>query len=417
MQLLDRLKKKIRQYDPRVWYLFIARVFNATGFGIVLPFLSIYLYQEMGVPMSIVGAIFLFAAVTRAVFQYIGGHLTDRYGRRAILLVGSSGRAVMFFMLAAVVYFGANFWWIALGVVGSYGFGAMFFPAADAMVADVAPSEDRVEVYAIQRIGVNLGWAIGPALGGILSQLPFYLLFVMTGFFFVFTFFFVLTFVRESHRGGTGQALNFRQLLSFGGAGAFLWFCIFVLIVFSVMNQFVSTLSVYSVQFMNVSKMQVGFLFTINGLLIVLFQFPITRLIRRMRLTSALALGAAMNGLAYLLIPALRTGFWTVAGTIALVTRGEMFVTPSGAALGSRWAPEEEKGRYFGIFGLFMSFGRSVGPFYGGVLLDLLQDNAFALWGIISGLAFAAAAGFKSVARFIPAKANVQVVEETSGTH
>ena len=406
MHPLRQLRTKIRYYDPRVWYLFIARVFNATGFGIVLPFLSIYLYQEKGVPMSIVGAIFLFAAVTRAVFQYIGGQLTDRHGRRAIMLVGSSGRAVMFFLLALVVYWGTNFWWIAVGVVGSYGFGAMFFPAADAMVADVVSSHDRVEVYAIQRIGVNLGWAIGPALGGLLSHLPFYLLFVLTGFFFIFTFFFVFVFVHESYRGGTGDVLDWQSLLHFGGTGAFWVFCIFTLVVFSVMNQFVSTLSVYSVQFMGISKMQVGFLFTINGLLIVLFQFPISKLIRRIRLTSALTFGAAMNGIAYLFIPAFQRGFWAVAGTIALVTLGEMFVTPSGAALISRWAPEGEKGRYFGIYGLFMSFGRSIGPFYGGVLLDVLQNQALALWGIISGLGFSAAAGFFRISRFIPARAN-----------
>jgi len=405
MELVHNIRAKILYYDPRVWYLFVARVINATGFAIVLPFLSIYLNLEMGVPMSVVGAIFLFAAVSRALFQYIGGELSDRWGRKTIMLIGSAGRAITFFLLGWVVYLGGNYLLIGIGVMSSYGFGAMFFPAADAMVADVAGSADRVEVYAIQRIGVNLGWAVGPAIGGLLSYLPFYLLFVITGVFFTLTFLFVLVFVRESVGDTERRAGESRLRINIREMKTFLLFCMFVLMVFSVMTQIVSTLSVFSVDVTGISKIQVGFLFTINGLFIVLFQFHISKIVRRVSLSHALSFGAVLNALGCLLVP-FAPGFWTLGLAVVFITFGEMFVTPSGAALVSRWAPEREKGRYFGVYGLFMSFGRSIGPFYGGILLDHLRDQALLLWGAIAGVALTAAAGFLRMKKYIPAFAD-----------
>ena len=175
MFLLRGIKNKLNQYDPRVWYLFITRVFNALGFSIILPFLSLHLHQDMNVSMSIIGSIFLVSALARASSQYFTGEISDRWGRRGALLIGAIGRIVIFAFLGLVVYCNWSFLLLGLGIVVSYVFGGMFFTSADAMIADIVLETDRVEAYALQRVAIHLGWAIGPVMAGLLAQLPFLL--------------------------------------------------------------------------------------------------------------------------------------------------------------------------------------------------------------------------------------------------
>ena len=169
-------------YDSRVWYLFVTRIFNALGFSVVLPFLSVYMHREMNTSMSIIGSIFLISATGRASSQYLSGEIVDLWGRRGLLIIGAVGRVMVFVFLGFVVFYNFSFVWIGLGIVISYVCGGMFFTAVDTMVSDIVVTDSRVEVYALQRIGINLGWAIGPAAAGLLAHLPFYSLFFITAF-------------------------------------------------------------------------------------------------------------------------------------------------------------------------------------------------------------------------------------------
>jgi len=399
-----QLKNKINQYDPRVWYLFVTRVFNALGFSIVLPFLSIHLYLEMHISMSLIGSIFLVSATARAVSQYLGGEISDRWGRRNVLIVGALGRVAIFAFLGCVVFYNWGFLLLGLGIVLSYIFGGMFFTAADTLIADIVSSKDRVEVYAIQRVAIHLGWTIGPAAAGLLSMLPFYSLFFITSAIFIIPVILVLIYIKESLTITKAQS-QFRLSLKFKEMKKFLLFCVFILLTFSVMTQIISTFAVFSVDQIGISKAQLAFLFSLNGVLIVIFQFHATKVIRKMALTFALFIGASFMGIGFLLVP-FATGIWTLVLAICLITFGELFITPSGAAMVSRWAPENERGRYFGIYGLFMAFGRSIGPFYGGILMDNLMTQRFILWGSIAGVTLLAGMGFQFVGRSIPKTIN-----------
>ncbi len=392
-------------YDSRVWYLFVTRIFNALGFSVVLPFLSVYMHQEMNTSMSIIGSIFLISATGRASSQYLSGEIVDLWGRRGLLIIGAVGRVMVFVFLGFVVFYNFSFVWIGLGIVISYVFGGMFFTAADTMVSDIVVTDSRVEVYALQRIGINLGWAIGPAAAGLLAHLPFYSLFFITAFIFVIPVSLVVAFIKESKAKRVKEDGQQRIRIPFAKIKKFFLFCGFSLLVFSVMTQIISTMAVFSVEQIGISKSQLAFLFSLNGVIIVLFQFHTTRFIRRFPFTSALFTGAMLIAAGYFIVP-FATGFSHLIFAIIFITFGEIFITPSGAALVSRWAPEQVRGRYFGIYGLFMAFGRSIGPFYGGILMDHLTQAKFLLWGIIAGVAVVAGFGFRWIGRLLPAHIN-----------
>ena len=402
----------LRKYDRRIWYLFLARVFTAMGFAIVIPFLSIYLYSELGVPMKVVGTIFLLAALSRATMQLFGGELSDRHGRRVIMLWAMGGRSVTFLLLAVVILLEQRLVFIVLAVMLSYGFGAMFMPAADAMIADLVPNKDRIEAYGIQRIGLNAGWAIGPAIGGFLATLSYFWLFFMTALLFLVGYGITYFFIRESHnvRAQVPHHQGISQRFAVVKNRDFLLFCFYALLVFSIMTQIVSTLSVYVVSVIGLNKIHLGFLYTINGVTIILLQFPGIALIRRMRLTSALALGALAVSFGYSIILG-ADSFGLLAVAIFVLTIGEIFITPAGSTLTSNWAPVDEKGRYMGVYGLFQSFGRSFGPFYGGFLLDAFLHKPVILWGTIAAVGLVSALGFYSLRWHVAPETNLSPVE------
>ena len=96
-------RRALFQEDRRLLHLFIGRMLASTGFSIVIPFLSLYLHGERGVPMSLVGGLFFVAALTGAMGQIVGGELTDRLGRKVVLVGTQFTRAASFLGLGAAV--------------------------------------------------------------------------------------------------------------------------------------------------------------------------------------------------------------------------------------------------------------------------------------------------------------------------
>ncbi|HEY7728658.1 MAG TPA: MFS transporter, partial [Candidatus Eisenbacteria bacterium] len=157
-------RRALFKRDRRLLHLTFGRFLGGMGFAVTIPFLSLYLHSERGVPMSAVGGIFFLSALAGALSQLLGGDWTDRHGRKRMLVAAQLGRGVIFLGLSAAVLLRASPLWFAGLVCGSAFFGRLFDPPSGAMIADIAKGEERVEAYGVLRVGGNLGWAIGPAL-------------------------------------------------------------------------------------------------------------------------------------------------------------------------------------------------------------------------------------------------------------
>ena len=149
------------------------------GFAIVIPFISILFHVEMGISMIAVGVVFSISSLSRALFGLLGGEASDRWGRVRIMGFSLLGRAGSLLLIAILLTRGAGFIPISGLVILSSVLGAFYQPVAHAMVADVVGKEKRVEAFSIIRIGGNLGWAVGPAIGGFLSLISYSLLFLI----------------------------------------------------------------------------------------------------------------------------------------------------------------------------------------------------------------------------------------------
>ncbi|MEM0448710.1 MAG: MFS transporter [Methanomassiliicoccales archaeon] len=399
---MDGGSKYLRQFDKRIWALFLGRIISATGFSIVIPFLSIYFHYELGVPMTTVGLVFLVSTGAGAIGQILGGEVADRYGRRRIMILAMASRAAIFLGISIIIAMSNDFLSIAALVTCSSFVGSLFEPASNAMVADVVEPSRRLEAYGLMRIGQNVGWTLGPLLGGILALWGYSTLYLLTALCCAAVAMLVALFVRESSRRDLQRRrISLKDIKELRNqATPFLLFSFFSIFLWLVMAQMSSVYSVFAVGKVGISVTEVGYLYALNGIMVVLIQLPIAHYIVRFRMSTVTAAGALIYALGYLSV-ALAVDFWALAGSMVVITMGEIITSPSSMNLVANMSPESERGRYMGLFGLFTSTGWSLGPSVGGVLYDAFSSKPLLLWGGVASFAIFSALGYLSLKTII----------------
>jgi MFS family permease len=387
------LRSTIQNQDRRVLVVVLCRGITALGFSVVFPFLSIYLHDVMHISMTAIGTLFLASSLAGALSAVVGGELSDKFGRKGVMAFSLVFRAIIFFLISLAVLEGAGFLVIAALVILSSFFGRLFEPAASALISDVTTPAKRQEAFALLRIGINLGWAIGPAIGGFLASFSYAFLFLASGIVISAGLAILLVTLKGYRTVAHGERINLRDLASVGRDRIFVSYNLVTLLLFLVTAQLMMTLSVYAVDWVGISKVQLGYLYTLNGLMVVLLQFPCVRLVRGLRMTRVMALGSLLYAVGYFSL-SLAGGFLALFFSVVVVTFGEMFTSPSSFALVANMAPRERYGRYMGVFELFSSVGHSLGPFVGGIIMDASAGNRFVIWGFVGIIGVIATQGF-----------------------
>ncbi len=358
-----------------------------------MPFLALYLHQDRGVSMTVVGSILLAGGLCAAVSQAAGGELSDRFGRRPILLVASLAGAFLYAGLAVLIGISAPVWAITLVYIAGRSMLTVTHPVSTAMVADFVPRERLTEAYGILRIGANVGWAAGPAIGGyLIASIPYAWLFAIPAATCVIIFAVVSVSIRKSASGTEGTQ-GFRGILPWVSSPPFLIFTLLTLLLFVVMGQMGSTLSIFTVDRIGFSPAQYGWLLTLNGLIVIFFQYPVTRLLGGVAKARAILLGCLLYGIGYLSFGWI-TGFGWALGAMAMVTAGEIIHTPITLSVVAELAPQGLRGRYMGFFGLSETVGFAVAPLLGGILLDAFPANPELVWAPLASIALVAAIGY-----------------------
>jgi MFS family permease len=401
----SRISTLIRSYDSRMWILFSGWMISGMGFAMVIPYLSIYFHNQMKIPMSQVGILFGVAAMIRALFGLWGGDLSDKVGRVKIMGWAQFLRGVLFLLMGVLAWKGGSFLLWSLIVILNWLFGGFYQPVANAMAADIAPKEKRVEAYSILRIGGNIGWAFGPMIGGFLASASYPILFIFASFSTFVSSFLVLFFLSETVKvDSTEEKFTLKDIKKLKSDQLFLLYCAICLLLFVVIGQLVSTLSVFSVDNVGISESNLGFLYATNGLIVILFQLPVARLTQSKNLIRILCLGSLGYSLGYFLVGFSSSFLWLFL-CMLVISFSEITVLPASMAIVANLSKEKHHGLYMGGYGLFFSLGWSLGPLLGGILIDLLSSEPVLLWGIIASLGILSALGFSWIGKKLPREA------------
>jgi len=404
--VIGRARSTIREYPRQFWVLFVSELINAAGAGLIFPFLSLYLSRQLNFSMTDVGIFFGLYAVVSTVSQLAGGSLVDRIGRKPVMLFSMFGNAVGVLsiglggpLMSAPGALRLAVIAVIITVLGLTG--AAFGPAVNAMVADLVESQKRSQAYGLLRVVQNLGIAIGPALGGLIATHSSYLLlFVISAVASAIYGIMIALFVRETLPKGSPAAQEAFGKQSGAGMGdvlrdrVFMLFTCLSLATLISYSQMTTTLPVYLNRSFGVSEQWFGLLMSLNATMVVLFQFPVTRIISRYTRSVMMALGAVFYALGFGVFA--EGPLWASMGALpffflaqAILTTGEMICVPVSQAFAADIAPQDMRGRYMGVFGLAYTAGYGLGPMLGGLVMDHLGSQYIWYGAFISCLLLA----------------------------
>lgn len=407
--MLDRSFSFFRQFNKELWILAIGWFVGALGFAASIPFISIYFHSELGMSTTEIGIFFGVIAIVRSVFQAIGGEMSDRVGRRWLLIQSQWMRAISFLFIGFSVAYHWGFWPITIFLVINSIFGAVFMPAVNAMVSDILPKDKRLYGYAISRSAGNLGWAFGPALGGALAATSYATLFYLSALITLVSGFVFFLFLKVPKITAKLDRFRFSDLIAIKNDRNLAIHSLLVLCLYLVVAQLIAPFSIYTVEMVGIAESKLGLLYGINGFMVAALQIPMTRLLSKTRFTTQLSLGSLLYFLSYGALGIL-VGFDFFVFIMIMVTVGEVVMSPAALTLTSALAPEGRTGRYMGVFGFFVTAGWSLGPLYGGFFLDQFQHNFALAWVLIASLALVSAVGYFLFGKVLPRQYNYKDV-------
>lgn len=379
---------------PRdIWVLFATALVNRVG-TMALPFLALYLTRARGWTGDQAGLALSVFGLGSLVTAPLAGRLADRVGAGRVL---QASLILSGFLMAAVPW--ARGFWPTLAVVFLWAVvGEAYRPANMALLAQVATPEQRKSAYALHRLALNLGMSVGPALGGVLATWSYASLFWLDGATallagLVGALLLSRSASRPSAPGGEGEAhvppTGFRDL-------RFLAFLALLLPVSLVFFQLTGALPLYLVRDLGLSEASFGLLFSLNTLLVVVVEIPLTGATARWSHGRTLPLGALLVGAGFA-ATGLASGFWGAAASVVVWTFGEMVLFPACNAAAGDLAPAGRRGEYMGLFSAVFSLALAAGPLLGTRILE--DQGPGVLWGGCAVLGGVSAAGLAALWR------------------
>ncbi len=409
------IKKIYKEFPQKFWVVVMVSFIDHVGGTMLFPFFSLYITQHFNVGMTQAGIVLGIFSISGLFGQMIGGALTDKFGRRKLIIGGLIFSALSTLSLGFVNSFSVL---IPLAV----GIGLLSDiagPAHSAMIADILPEEKRQEGFGVLRVVGNLAWIIGPTIGGFVAGKSFLALFIADAIISCVVAFLFYLLIPETKPEPHPDHVPEGILKTFAGYtkvlrnGAFMAFLLAGMLMGIVYQQMYNSLSVFLNKYHNVPAQGYGFMLSASAIVVILFQFSVTRFSKKKPPFVVMAAGTLFYMLGFSMFGFINQ-YWLFVAAIVIITIGEMLVVPTSQSLATNFSPEEMRGRYMGVFGMVWMIPATFGPGLAGVILDNYNPNL--LWyigGVLCGISalayFVLHARLGKQERFAPAPEDAEV--------
>ena len=387
----------LRSLDPRlprpVYVLELGALVNAFGNGAVLPFLLIYLHNVRGIPFGLAGSAAALQSAVALGSGFLGGTLSDRVGPKRVLLASLAVMTVAFALMPLI-----RTAWQAFAIYTVWGIGSgSFWPSQSALLAGLTPAVRRAPAYALQRLAMNVGVALGGVAAGLIASVgdpdTFTVLFAINCVTFV-GYMLVLTRVRapalhEGRLGGSWHAVLRDRVFT-------LYTLLNAAFITAGIAVVVELLPAFGKNVAGISEQEVGLVFALDAVGVAVFQLPVVKFSEgRSRMRGLALMGALWAGT---MLAIWAAGAWTtateafgiIAAAVLVFAIGECLHGAIHAPLSVDLAPPQLVGRYTAAASISWQIGWIVGPAAGGFLL---QHRPLLLWPLAAGVNLACAAG------------------------
>lgn len=352
--------------------LFAVMFLVMAGFGIIIPVLPFYA-ENIGASPTELGYLMAVYSLMQLLFAPLWGRVSDRIGRKPVIMIGIFGLAFSFFLTGASDTLGMLF----IARIAGGALSAANMPTAMAYVADITTPDNRSKGMGIIGAATGLGFVFGPAIGGIFSKIDLSVPFFVAGGFSILTFFLVLFFLKESltkeNRGQTAKEKT-SMWKSFKGSQSILFLLqLFVALSLAGLE---TTFAYFAAKKAGLGTVQLGYVFMIMGLASAFIQGGVMgRAAKKYGDGLVIKAGIIISAIGFGLI-LLVDSFATAAIYLSIFGIGNGVIRPAVSALLTKTV-DSGHGSVTGLLSSFDSLGRIAGPPIGG-----------ALYGISIGLPF-----------------------------
>jgi MFS family permease len=414
--MFNKLKFLYKEYPPQYWLMITGVVISTAGGSMIWPFLLIYASGKLNMPLSTVATLISINAGTGLLSSFIAGTLADKIGRKVVMNFSLTVNGLVYFLLMrAETYPQFVGLMIMIGLSNP-----LYQVGADAMLADMIPSEKRTDAYAINRIANNAAFALGPAIGGFLATRSYDLAFYAAGTGFLIYSLLLFFLARETLDVQTlsktspwwrlGPSISLKRIIapfkprpndaikltaespsqSEGYWRVFqdknyMAFVAMMSIGLIAPTMLWILMPVYAKTNYGIPEALYGWIPTTNALMCVFVQYVVTSITRKHRTLPVLSVAMLIYALGTGSV-ALMSGFWGFWLSMVTLTFGELTLVPTASKYVADRAPADLRGRYMSIYWLGWGLARTLSPMIGGFLNDQITPQAIWVGGLLLGL-------------------------------
>ena len=383
--MLQKILKPYQGLSREIWLMALTMLINRAG-AMVIPFLSLYLTNFLDFSLVDVGWIMSCYGFGSLAGVFIGGKFSDKYGYYKVMYISLLGTSLVFFSLQFIT----DFYSLCVGVFALTLIADMFRPAVWVALDDYSEVENRTRSVTLIRLAINLGFSLGPALGGLLiTYISYSSLFWVDGITCLIAGFIIIRFLHQKSQVKKESKEATQPKLSPYKDGRYLlfWFAMF-LIGFTFMQYF-STIPLYYSQRLGMDEDKIGLMLAMNGLLIFLLEMPIVHSLEKGKLHSLKIVigGSFLLVLSFLVLNIAPLILLAIVGII-FMTFGEMLGFPFSNSYALDRSKLGNQGAYMALYSMSFSVAHILGPNIG---MQFSAKYGFeSTWYLMAGICFIA---------------------------
>ena len=386
MKLFNSYINTFKGLSREAWMLSIVMLINRSG-SMVLPFLGVYMTDHLKFSLENTGIVLSFYGIGSVLGSWLGGFLTDKFGEYYIQSWSLFLSAPIFIIMP----FFSSVEMMALLIFLQSAISDTFRPANSVAITKYARPENLTKAFSLNRMAINLGFSIGPALGGILSGISYNFLFIVNGIGAVTAGIIYVIFFRrrnkifrEKKKLEPTKTIEKKVTKSPYKDYPFLLYS-FLCAVFAVcFFQFFNTIPLFYKDVAKLDQSTIGFILGYSGFIIVLLEMPLVSLAERvLKIPQILSIGIIMSGVSYLLL-LFGSNIPLLLLSMSILSIAEIWVLPFMSTVTALRAERGNKGAYMGLNGIAFSFSFIFTPFLGTYVVshfgfDSLWIGSFAI--------------------------------------
>jgi predicted MFS family arabinose efflux permease len=379
VKIINIYTNSFKGLSQESWMLALVMLINRAG-SMVLPFLGVYMTNHLHFSIENTGIVLSFFGIGSVLGSWLGGFITDKIGEYKVQYMSLLLSVPLFCLIPVFkTEIGVASIILLQSIVSD-----TFRPANSVAITKYAKPENITRAFSLNRMAVNLGFSIGPALGGILSSISYEFLFYSNALTALLAGILYISFFSKRNKLAKIKAKKVKEVIEIKKEnspyrdGKFLIYCFFCMLFSICFFQLFSTLTIFYKDVAKLSQQNIGYILGYSGFLIVLLEMGFVQIAEKyFNLAITMLLGTFICGVSYAMM-AFDYSIITLVMSMTILCIGEIWTLPFMSTITALRSGENNKGAYMGLNGISFSIAFIVTPYLGTMLAEKFGFNA--LW-------------------------------------